>query len=328
MKDRDSFRGTAIDKAFCEAFKRTKFYTEIYQKHKDEIIIGIRDGYINLYYNCDSIAKIDVDKPSIAVVKSYYTDEKAGILSDKDYVSFYDKDYVSFYDIIKKNSDRRNKKEKQAQERLFIDNNSNPSSGWFCIDVEFTKSLRGKDTAEDWRFDIIAISKTAPYRVALIELKYGEKAIKEKSGIRTHVRDFYAFHKENRYIDLKDEIVSIVKSLQEIGVDVPYNLTEISTNKFAIYPEFYFIMINNNAKAGASTPEQTMSGYLFKDKRWNCKRISKFVIEGGDYFTLTENDKDFKPIFLFSSATLPNINIQDILDFDNYNIIHSYPYDK
>ena len=319
MKDRDSFRGTAIDKAFCEAFKRTKFYTEIYQKHKDEIIIGIRDGYINLYYNCDSIAKIDVDKPSIAVVKSYYTDEKVGILSDKD--------YVSFYDIIKKNSDRRNKKEKQAQERLFIDNNSNPSSVWFCIDVEFTKSLRGKNTAEDWRFDIIAISKTAPYRVALIELKYGKKAIGGKSGIRTHVRDFYAFHKENRYIDLKDEIVSIVKSLQEIGVDVPYNLTEISTNEFAIYPEFYFITIDNNV-AGASTPEQTMSGYLFKDKRWNCKKISKSVIEGGDYFTLTENNKDFKPIFLFSSATLPNINIQDILDFDNYNIIHSYPYDK
>ena len=319
MKDRDSFRGTAIDKAFCEAFKRTKFYTEIYQKHKDEIIIGIRDGYINLYYNCDSIAKIRVGQPSKALLASYYTDKKTRSLSDEE--------YVSFYNSIKEKSDRRDKKEKQAQERLFIDNNSNPSSVWFCIDVEFTKSLRGKNTAEDWRFDIIAISKTAPYRVALIELKYGKKAIGGKSGIRTHVRDFYAFHKENRYIDLKDEIVSIVKSLQEIGVDVPYNLTEISTNEFAIYPEFYFITIDNNI-AGASTPEQTMSGYLFKDKRWNCKKISKSVIEEGDYFTLTENDKDFKPIFLFSSATLPNIRIQDILDFDNYNIIHSYPYDK
>ena len=319
MKDRDSFRGTAIDKAFCEAFKRTKFYTEIYQKHKDEIIIGIRDGYINLYYNCDSIAKIRVGQPSKALLASYYTDKKTRSLSDEE--------YVSFYNSIKEKSDRRDKKEKQAQERLFIDNNSNPSSVWFCIDVEFTKSLRGKNTAEDWRFDIIAISKTAPYRVALIELKYGKKAIGGKSGIRTHVRDFYAFHKGNRYIDLKDEIVSIVKSLQEIGVDVPYNLTEISTNEFAIYPEFYFITIDNNI-AGASTPEQTMSGYLFKDKRWNCKKISKSVIEGGDYFTLTENDKDFKPIFLFSSATLPNIRIQDILDFDNYNIIHSYPYNK
>ena len=320
MKDRDSFRGTAIDEAFCEDFKSTKFYTEIYQKHKDEIIIGIRDGYINLYYNCDSIAKIRVGQPSKALLASYYTDKITRSLSDEE--------YVSFYNSIKEKSDRRDKKEKQAQERLFIDNNSNPSSVWFCIDVEFTKSLRGKNTAKDWRFDIIAISKVAPFRVALIELKYDKVAIGGKSGVRTHVRDFYTFHKENRYENLKDEIVSIVKSLQRIGVDVPYNFAEISTNKFAIYPEFYFIMINNNAKAGASTPEQTMSGYLFKDKRWNCKRISKYVIEEGDYFTLTENDKDFKPIFLFSSATLPNINIQDILDFDNYNIIHSYPYDK
>lgn len=320
MKDRDSFRGTAIDEAFCEDFKSTKFYTEIYQKHKNEIIIGIRNGYINLYYNCDSIAKIRVGQPSKAQLEPYYTDKKTRSLSDEE--------YVSFYNSIKEKSDRKDKKEKQAQERLFIDNNSNPSSAWFCIDVEFTKSLRGKNTAKDWRFDIIAISKVAPFRVALIELKYDKVAIGGKSGVRTHVRDFYTFHKENRYENLKDEIVSIVKSLQRIGVDVPYNFAEISTNKFAIYPEFYFIMINNNAKAGASTPEQTMSGHLFKDKRWNCKKISKPVIEEGDYFTLTENDKDFKPIFLFSSATLPNINIQDILDFDNYNIIHSYPYDK
>ena len=320
MKKRDSFRGTAITKAFCEAFKSTKFYTEIYQKHKNEIIIGIRNGYINLYYNCDSIAKIRVGQPSKAQLEPYYTDKKTRSLSDEE--------YVSFYNSIKEKSDRKDKKEKQAQERLFIDNNSNPSSAWFCIDVEFTKSLRGKNTAKDWRFDIIAISKVAPFRVALIELKYDKVAIRGKSGVRTHVRDFYTFHKENRYENLKDEIVSIVKSLQRIGVDVPYNFAEISTNKFAIYPEFYFIMINNNAKAGASTPEQTMSGQLFKDKGWNCKKISKPVIEEGDYFTLTENDKDFKPIFLFSSATLPNINIQDILDFDNYNIIHSYPYDK
>lgn len=146
MKDRDSFRGTAIDKAFCEAFKRTKFYTEIYQKHKDEIIIGIRDGYINLYYNCDSIAKIRVGQPSKALLASYYTDKKTRSLSDEE--------YVSLYNNIKEKSDRRDKKEKQAQERLFIDNNSNPSSGWFCIDVEFTKSLKGKNTAGDWRFDI------------------------------------------------------------------------------------------------------------------------------------------------------------------------------
>lgn len=73
MKDRDSFRGALLDIHFCDAFKKTKFYTEVYQKHRDEIIIGIRDGYINLYYNCDSIAKIDYKSPSRAYIEPYYT---------------------------------------------------------------------------------------------------------------------------------------------------------------------------------------------------------------------------------------------------------------
>ena len=88
MKNRDSFRGTAITKAFCEAFKSTKFYTEIYQKHKNEIIIGIRDGYINLYYNCDSIAKIRVGQPSKALLASYYTDKKHVVYLTKNMFHF------------------------------------------------------------------------------------------------------------------------------------------------------------------------------------------------------------------------------------------------
>lgn len=50
MKNRDSFRGTSIDENFAKVFKKSKFYTEIYKKHKDEVIIGVRDGFINLYY--------------------------------------------------------------------------------------------------------------------------------------------------------------------------------------------------------------------------------------------------------------------------------------
>lgn len=105
MKNRDSFRGTAITKAFCEAFKSTKFYTEIYQKHKNEIIIGIRDGYINLYYNCDSIAKIRVGQPSKALLASYYTDKKTRSLSDEEYVSLYNNKVIV---EIKRRNRRRN----------------------------------------------------------------------------------------------------------------------------------------------------------------------------------------------------------------------------
>lgn len=306
MEERDSFRGTSIDEKFCKEFKKTKFYSEIYLKHLNEIFIGIRDGYINLYYNCDSIAKINVSSPHKASIAPYYTDGGKKTLSDDE--------FVSLFQTIKEKSNLRDKKEKQAQEKLVIDNNNNPQSKWFCIDVEYTKSLKGKNTAENWRFDIIAITKSRPHKVALIELKYGKGAMKEPSGIRTHVEDFYSFFINNKFESIKGEIVNIINKLYDIGVCVPHSLCGLSPNDILTDPEFYFITLNNNPENGVgSTPEQTMSGYLFNDNRWNCRRVS-VLAKGKDYFEITENNDQFKPVFLFSEATLPNIGIYDILD--------------
>lgn len=312
MKDRDSFRGTSIDKTFADSFKDSKFYKDIYAKHKDDVIIGVRDGFINLYYNCDSIAKIEVNTPNMCKIDSYYTNGEKSILTDDE--------IVRYFDTIKKNSDNRNKQEKQAQQRLFIDNNNNPSSNWFCLDVEYTKSLQGKEHAEDWRFDIIAITKKKPFRVALIELKYGSGALKEPSGIRTHVKDFYSFYKNKSFEVLKPEIVSIIKSLSLLGIDMPFSIEDITCENIAPEPEFYFITLNNNPiLPSENTPKKTMSGYLFDDKRWGCQRVSRMVKQEGDYYKLIERNKSFKPVFLFSDATLPELRIFNILDRKYYD---------
>lgn len=313
MKDRNSFRGTSIDEDFAEAFKDSKFYTDIFDNHRNEIIIGVRDSSINLYYNCDSIASIGVGNPKQCKIDNYYTDR------EKEYLT--EDEIVHYYDRIKANSDRRNKFEKQAQERLFIDNNNNIASEWYCIDVEYTKSLKGKECAEDWRFDIIAISKEKPFRVALIELKYGFTAIGGTSGIRTHVKDFYSFFKDNSFEILKPEIVSIIKKLDLLGVKVPLSLKEIKEEDIAPVPEFYFIVLNNNPKENShNTPKKTTSGYLFNDKRWGCNRVSSLIKKEGDYFDLIEYCKSFRPVFLFSGATLPNLQIENILDKKYYDI--------
>jgi len=312
MKDRTSFRGTSIDENFADSFKQSKFYKDIYSKHNDEVIIGIRDGFINLYYNCDSIAKIEVSNPAIAKIDIYYTDGMKSCLTEDD--------LVDYYDTIKNNSDRRNKQEKQAQQRLFIENNNNLSSEWFCIDVEYTKSLQGKEKVEGWRFDIIAITKTKPFRVALIELKYGNGALKGPSGIRTHVKDFYSFYKNKSFEVLKPEIVSIIKSLSLLGIDMPFSIEDVTCENIAPEPEFYFITLNNNPiLPSENTPKKTMSGYLFDDKRWGCQRVSRMVKQEGDYYKLIERNKSFKPVFLFSDATLPELRIFDILDRKYYD---------
>lgn len=316
MEDRNSFRGFGITDEFVNRFKASKFYKVIYQEHTDEIIVGVRDSYICLYYNCDCIAKIEPSYNLTAQIDPYYTNGK--------YSSLTDDEMVELFSLIKQKSDERKKREKQAQQRLYIQNNNSLSSEWFCIDVEYTKSLRGKSRAEDWRFDIIAISKSKPHKIALIELKYGAGALGEPSGIRTHVKDFYSFHVQDSscefsFGELKQEVVSMISKLDLLGVSIPEELAEVDGNKISDSPEYYFITLNNNpAEEGKSLPKQTMSGYLFGDKRWNCQRISKLVKEEGDYFTLIHNDKTFVPKFLFSNKCLPDFTISDIINDDSY----------
>jgi hypothetical protein len=52
---------------FAEAFKQCELF-ELYEEHKDELFIGVRNNYMNLYYNCDSIAKINYTNDSICCV--------------------------------------------------------------------------------------------------------------------------------------------------------------------------------------------------------------------------------------------------------------------
>ena len=49
--------GRGISQEFAKEFKKTDLYN-LYQENKDELIIGVRNNSLNLYYNCDSIAKI------------------------------------------------------------------------------------------------------------------------------------------------------------------------------------------------------------------------------------------------------------------------------
>jgi len=79
---------------------------------------------------------------------------------------------------------------------------NNRNSNWFCIDVEYVKAFQNKkekDKADfNGRFDIIAISKKKPHKIALIELKkYGNRTIGGNSGIYKHVEDFAKFYEKN-----------------------------------------------------------------------------------------------------------------------------------
>lgn len=313
-----------ITKEFAEAFKQSKLY-EHYNEHKDELFIGVRNDYLNLYYNCDSIAKIKYKKPDKKLDKKidceidkYYIDGKHYNSKDKEKrYKIEQKEIFKQYEVIKMHSNYKATPEKKAQSKLVLLNNENSDSNWFCIDVEYVKAFNNKAEKKEadfnGRFDIIALSKMKPHKVALIELKYGSGAIGGTSGIYKHVEDFSKFC-EKGYFEgqLKQEIIEIVKSQKELGIAVPFETPEESD---ILKPEFFFITLNNNAeKEKASTPMQTMAGYLFNDKRWGCKKLTTKNSVEKMFGDITKKDNKFFATFLFSKATLENIGITDIID--------------
>ncbi len=307
-----------ITKEFAKAFKQSKL-CKLYEEHKDELFIGVRNNYLNLYYNSDSIAKITYLKRVKQIscdISTYYLGRKEG---DKDRCKIGGNKIYEQYGDIKKRSNNKRTPEKKAQSKLVLLNNENLDSNWFCIDIEYVKAFNNeaeqKEADFNGRFDIIALSKMKPHKVALIELKYGSGAIGGTSGIYKHVEDFSKFC-EKGYFEgqLKQEIIEIVKSLKELGIAVPFETPE----EFDILtPDFYFITLDNNAeKENASTPMQTMAGYLFNDKRWGCKKLTTKDSVEKMFGDITKKDNKFFATFLFSKATLENIGITDIIDGD------------
>ena len=309
-----------ISKDFADEFIKSDLY-KFYLKNKHELIIGVRNNYLNLYYNCDSIAKIKYTKGYIVCeIDKYYLDGKHYNSKDKEkHFIIPQNQIIEQYLNIKKHSEAKTTPEKKVQSKIVILNNQNPNSNWYCIDLEYVKAFRNKDEKHkanfNGRFDIIAISKVKPYKVALIELKYGSGAIGGTSGIYKHVKDFIKFI-DKKYFEqhLKQEIIEILNSQKNLDINIPFELPNLED---ILQPDFYFITLDNNAKTKkTSTPKQTMAGYLFKDYRWGCKRLStKYCVET-DFGDITKKSNEFHATFLFSRATLDNIKINDIIDGD------------
>ena len=294
------------------AFKQSCLST-LYKEHQNELIIGVRNGYLNLYHNCDSIAKMSGNAERCEV-STYYTDKDIKYISDKE---IYEK-----YEDIKLKSRERCTDEKKAQAALVLKNNANPNSNWYCYDVEYKKQFESIEDRENskfnGRFDILAISKTLPHRIAIIELKYGSGAIGGKSGIYKHIEDYKTFQDNNFYDAFKHEAIDEINTLIQLGVSVPIELHSLKETDLAKCPEFYVVTLNNNPKSkNASTPKQTMAGYLFSTRRWDCKKLSQRTVEA-KFGDVTNKKNDITVTFLFSKETLDNLSIDDIIDSDKY----------
>nr|WP_320120392.1 hypothetical protein [uncultured Marinifilum sp.] len=59
-----------------------------------------------------------------------------------------------------------------------------------------------------------------------------------------------------------------------------------------------------------------MAGYLFENKKWKCKKLSSKPFIEANFGDITKKNNKFQATFLFSKATLDNMEIKDIIDGD------------
>ena len=227
---------------FAEKFKASCLYRELYLNHRDELFLAVRNDYLNIYYNNVSIAKVSFTQSGqirCEINEYYFT----GISNSPTVTLCSEKEIteriITQYETIKRNSEKKTNEEKKSQAQLFIKNNRNKHSAWYCTDVEWCRSRDDEHRDFNARFDIVAISKKAPHRIAIIELKYGRDSVGGSSGLMKHITDFYKFGRYGYYDDFKLETWSILKNLRDLDPDYPKELEQVLLNQIASRPEFY-----------------------------------------------------------------------------------------
>lgn len=265
----------------------------------ESLLAFIRDNAIGLYYNCDRIAMVKEKRDGSlkCEINGYYLDGKSGQKNREQTPE----EIAKQIDVIKRNSEgkKHGTEEKKAQQALVSRNNDNPRSKWFCFDIEYRQAKKAQGGSEDYfdgRFDILALSKEAPHRIAVIELKFNSGAIGGESGIVKHLKDFKKFNdsdicKEN----LREEAQTIIKNLRGLEVvKVPESLCKEGLT-FSDGVEFYVICLYE----GDNSPKGTVDYY-----RKKCEESS---------IVLEEN-------FLYKKVdSATEIGITDILDKEQYD---------
>jgi hypothetical protein len=304
-----------VNSKLVEAFKASCLY-RLVTENPSVFLTCIRNNYISIYHNADSVAKVNFNRVRKlkCEINSYFLGEAKGVRK----VKVSPDDIVDKMEVILRNSEaKKNTEEKKAQQQLFYRNNINANSEWFCFDIEYKQSKSGFTG----RFDIIAISKSAPHRIAVIELKYNSSAIGGKAGVPKHILDFISFNESELSKNiLREECSSILKNYKELGIQIPETLnafTKPGSFKYSSI-EYYIICLYDEPVS----PKGTVGGYLFDAKRevWGTQRVSTANLMKKQGIDVESDKCPIKVQFLFKKVKSPqDINITDILDKNQYD---------
>lgn len=206
-------------------------------REDNNLILEIRQNYINIYYRGGNIlelrqannfykAKFDPKYcknekhqfEMIVEIKTISNAEHSLHWANNFHVL---KQLIDYYNtlVIKK-------LEKEFQQLVVQENNimrAANDTDYYIVDFEYTSSVM-----KDARFDLVGLKWDSTSndrknpdncKLAIIEMKYGDDALKDKSGIISHIKKAESFFRQEKYLEnFKTEMLGIFQQKRDLGL--------------------------------------------------------------------------------------------------------------
>jgi len=233
-----------------------------YVKDDNTLDLEIREDYINIYYRGGNILKVDNYKNSSF---SYKFDEGylkgCGFISYNSLIGLIDnKEWNNYFPLAKQVMDlfiTKNPQEEREFQQLVVRENNYSSiangTDYFIIDIEYNNHKNA-------RFDLVSVewpskaserklqAKFKP-KLTVIEMKYGDGALRGEAGLLKHCRDWNKFWLNQPDVkSFKDEMVIALRQKRELGLipDIAKNKNSNQITEFSDEINYIFLITNHD----------------------------------------------------------------------------------
>lgn len=279
-----------------------------YVKCDNSLDIEIRENYINIYYRGGNALKVTELSPNNY---AYHFDNeylKIAKFISVETIDLYKSNsaWNKYFPLVKQAMDfyftKSCKEEREFQQLVVRENNYSSfsnSTDYFILDIEY-------DNHKNARFDIVAIEwesnasarkliRNCRPKLVVIEMKYGDGALKGTAGMTKHINDFEKFISNPQDIDeFKEEMLGVFSQKRQLGV-IPCLASNENSNpitQFADGLEMMFLIANHDPASSILQSElDAIQNQSIKFITSNCTGYGLFKENVFDYCQFVQRFK-------------------------------------